>query len=130
VSGGWGQGGLGVEGGCLGRGRGVCTRRARARARAHARRPRHRRPLKTPPARPPARPPAAPQILEEQQGLLFHLQQQRLIEMIRAGATSEALDFAREYLAPAGEEHPEFLEELGGWLYVLGGGVGVTSCVG
>lgn len=53
-----------------------------------------------------------PEILEEQQGLLFHLQQQRLIEMIREGKTQEALEFAREYLAPTGEEHPEFLDEL------------------
>ncbi|KAI8472538.1 MAG: CTLH/CRA C-terminal to lish motif domain-containing protein [Monoraphidium minutum] len=53
-----------------------------------------------------------PEILEEQQGLLFHLQQQRLIEMIRDGRTADALDFAREYLAPAGEENPEFLDEL------------------
>ncbi|GBF90786.1 hypothetical protein Rsub_03087 [Raphidocelis subcapitata] len=53
-----------------------------------------------------------PEILEERAGLLFHLQQQRLIELVRAGRTADALEFAREYLAPAGEEHPEFLEDL------------------
>lgn len=44
--------------------------------------------------------------------LYFHLQQQRLIEYIRAGKISEALEFAQEELAPRGEENPEFLEEL------------------
>lgn len=45
--------------------------------------------------------------------LSFHLQQQRLIELIRAQKTEEALEFAQEYLAPRGEEDPRFLEELG-----------------
>ena len=53
------------------------------------------------------------QILEERQELYFHLQQQRLIELIRQGKTEEALDFAQDTLAPQGEENPEFLEELG-----------------
>eukprot|EP00195_Chlamydomonas_chlamydogama_P003208 CAMPEP_0202920396 /NCGR_PEP_ID=MMETSP1392-20130828/76832_1 /ASSEMBLY_ACC=CAM_ASM_000868 /TAXON_ID=225041 /ORGANISM="Chlamydomonas chlamydogama, Strain SAG 11-48b" /LENGTH=198 /DNA_ID=CAMNT_0049613891 /DNA_START=160 /DNA_END=756 /DNA_ORIENTATION=+ len=53
-----------------------------------------------------------PEILESQSELLFHLQQQRLIELIRQGRTEEALDFAQEYLAPQGEENPKFLEEL------------------
>lgn len=53
-----------------------------------------------------------PEILEERHELLFHLQQQRLIEMIRAGAISEALEFAQEQLAPRGEDNPAFLEEL------------------
>ena len=48
--------------------------------------------------------------------LSFHLQQQRLIELIRVGKTEEALEFAQEYLAPRGEENPAFLEELGGFL--------------
>ena len=68
------------------------------------------------------------QILEEQQGLLFHLQQQRLIEMVRGGDAAGALAFAREYLAPAGEEHPEFLEELGA--AARGGGGGCGRAVG
>ena len=53
-----------------------------------------------------------PEILEERQELLFHLQQQRLIELIRAGDAAEALDFAAAQLAPCGEDHPAFLEEL------------------
>jgi len=53
------------------------------------------------------------QILEEQHALFFHLQQQRLIELIRQGKTEEALQFAQEYLAPHGEENEAFLEELG-----------------
>lgn len=58
---------------------------------------------------------ARAQILESQAELLFHLQQQRLIELIRAGRTEDALGFAAEFLAPQGEESPAFLEELGGW---------------
>lgn len=53
------------------------------------------------------------QILEQQHALFFHLQQQRLIELIRQGKTEEALQFAQEYLAPHGEENEAFLEELG-----------------
>lgn len=56
---------------------------------------------------------ACTQILEEKHQLSFHLQQQRLIELIRVGKTEEALEFAQEYLAPRGEENPAFLEELG-----------------
>ncbi len=53
-----------------------------------------------------------PEILEHQRELYFHLQQQRLVEKIRAGETAEALTFAQEYLAPLGEDSPAFLEEL------------------
>ncbi|KAK9831983.1 hypothetical protein WJX81_005914 [Elliptochloris bilobata] len=53
-----------------------------------------------------------PEILEEKHQLSFHLQQQRLIELVREGRTEEALEFAQEYLAPRGEEHPAFLGEL------------------
>jgi len=53
-----------------------------------------------------------PEILEEKQQLFFHLQQQRLIELIRVGRADDALQFAQEYLAPRGEENPSFLEEL------------------
>eukprot|EP00775_Hariotina_reticulata_P006104 gene6104-6342_t len=53
-----------------------------------------------------------PEILEEQHSLYFHLQQQRLIELIRQNKTEEALAFAQEYLAPHGEENDAFLEEL------------------
>jgi hypothetical protein len=44
--------------------------------------------------------------------LYFHLQQQRLIEFIRQGRITEALQFAQEELAPRGQESPEFLSEL------------------
>mmetsp|Transcript_48199 Transcript_48199/g.92132 ORF Transcript_48199/g.92132 Transcript_48199/m.92132 type:complete len:235 (-) Transcript_48199:433-1137(-) len=53
-----------------------------------------------------------PEILEERTQVLFHLQQQRLIELIRSGNVEEALDFAQEYLAPQGAENSAFLEEL------------------
>ena len=53
------------------------------------------------------------QILEQQHELSFHMQQQRLIELIRQGRTEEALEHAQEYLAPPGEDDPAFLEELG-----------------
>jgi hypothetical protein len=46
-----------------------------------------------------------PQILEERAQLFFHLQQQQLIELIRAGNIEQALEFAQEYLAPRGEEN-------------------------
>ncbi|KAL6766492.1 hypothetical protein ACKKBG_A36240 [Auxenochlorella protothecoides x Auxenochlorella symbiontica] len=55
---------------------------------------------------------AHPQILEEQSGLLFHLQQQQVIELIRAGRTEAALDYAQEYLAPRSENNPDLLLEL------------------
>lgn len=58
--------------------------------------------------------PTGPQILEEQSGLLFHLQQQQVIELIRAGRTEAALDYAQEYLAPRSENNPNLLLELGG----------------
>lgn len=53
-----------------------------------------------------------PEILDTNPQLFFHLQQQRLIELIRKGKVEEALDFAQEELAPLGEENPSFLEEL------------------
>ncbi|EPZ31748.1 hypothetical protein ROZALSC1DRAFT_26462 [Rozella allomycis CSF55] len=53
-----------------------------------------------------------PQILDTNPKLFFRLQQQKLIEMIRAGRLDDAIEFAQEELAPRGEEHPEFLEEL------------------
>ncbi|QRW27219.1 STE/STE11 kinase [Rhizoctonia solani] len=51
-------------------------------------------------------------ILDANPSLYFHLQQQRLIEYIRAGRTTEALQFAQSELAPRGFENPEFLSEL------------------
>ncbi|KAJ3296913.1 Glucose-induced degradation complex subunit [Rhizoclosmatium sp. JEL0117] len=53
-----------------------------------------------------------PEILDSNPRLYFHLQQQKLIELIREGKIVEALDFAQEELAARGEENPEFLEEL------------------
>lgn len=54
-----------------------------------------------------------PEILEQGHELFFHLQQQRLIELIRQGQLAEALEYAQEYLAPRGEDHPELLQDLG-----------------
>eukprot|EP00252_Welwitschia_mirabilis_P004390 TRINITY_DN14749_c0_g1_i1.p1 TRINITY_DN14749_c0_g1~~TRINITY_DN14749_c0_g1_i1.p1 ORF type:complete len:246 (+),score=64.06 TRINITY_DN14749_c0_g1_i1:148-885(+) len=53
-----------------------------------------------------------PEILDTNPQLFFHLQQQRLIELIRNGKVEEALEFAQEELAPRGEENHAFLEEL------------------
>ncbi|KAL1560210.1 Glucose-induced degradation complex subunit, variant 3 [Salvia divinorum] len=53
-----------------------------------------------------------PEILDTNPQLFFHLQQQRLIELIRDGKIEEALKFAQEELAPRGEENQCFLEEL------------------
>ncbi|KAI8926758.1 CTLH/CRA C-terminal to lish motif domain-containing protein [Entophlyctis helioformis] len=53
-----------------------------------------------------------PEILDTNPRLYFHLQQQKLIELIRLGRINDAIEFAQEELAPRGEENPEFLEEL------------------
>ncbi|KAJ7103610.1 CTLH/CRA C-terminal to lish motif domain-containing protein [Mycena belliarum] len=53
-----------------------------------------------------------PEILDTNPALYFHLQQQKLIEYIRAGQIAEALQFAQAELAPRGQERPEFLPEL------------------
>lgn len=53
-----------------------------------------------------------PEILDTNPQLFFHLQQQRLIELIRNEKVEEALEFAQEELAPRGEENHTFLEEL------------------
>eukprot|EP00249_Psilotum_nudum_P021300 c28059_g1_i1 orf=477-1160(-) len=53
-----------------------------------------------------------PEILDTNPQLFFHLQQQRLIELIRNGKVDAALEFAQEELAPRGEENHAFLEEL------------------
>ncbi|KAG7099153.1 hypothetical protein E1B28_001024 [Marasmius oreades] len=53
-----------------------------------------------------------PEILDTNPSLYFHLQQQRVIELIRQGRIIEALQFAQEELAPRGEENPELLSEL------------------
>ncbi|GJQ15507.1 hypothetical protein GpartN1_g7298.t1 [Galdieria partita] len=53
-----------------------------------------------------------PLILDSNPSLFFHLQLQKLIELIRQGDIEQALKFAQEELAPKGEENPSFLEEL------------------
>lgn len=53
-----------------------------------------------------------PLILDENPQLYFHLQQQKLIELIRNGDVESALTFAEKELAPRGEENPRFLTEL------------------
>jgi hypothetical protein len=68
---------------------------------------------------PPTAPPCLAQILESHSELFFHLQQQRLIELIRKGSTEEALQFAEENLAAQGEENPKLLEELGEGICLL-----------
>ena len=52
------------------------------------------------------------QILDTDSQLYFHLQQQRLIELIRQGDVEAALAFAQEELAPRGEENPQLLDDL------------------
>jgi glucose-induced degradation protein 8 len=53
-----------------------------------------------------------PAILEERPALAFALQRQALIELARAGQADAALAYAREYLAPRGEDDPGLLDEL------------------
>jgi len=53
-----------------------------------------------------------PSMLDEDRYLLFHLQQQRLIELIREQRVEEALQFAADHLAERGEEDPHVLQEL------------------
>ncbi|GAA5896134.1 hypothetical protein JCM6882_008498 [Rhodosporidiobolus microsporus] len=52
------------------------------------------------------------EILDLDPSLHFHLLQQQLIELIRAGSIPTALAFAQNELAPLAEEHPRFLKEL------------------
>ncbi|KAJ9125095.1 hypothetical protein QFC22_000048 [Naganishia vaughanmartiniae] len=53
-----------------------------------------------------------PEILDTNASLLFHLQLQSFIELIRHDKTQEALRYASEELAPRGAQNPEFLAEL------------------
>lgn len=53
-----------------------------------------------------------PAILEERPALAFALQRQALIELARAGRAEDALAYAREYLAPRGEDDPGLLGDL------------------
>lgn len=51
-----------------------------------------------------------PEILKTNPKLFFHLQQQRVIELIREGNLEEALEISNKELAPSGEENREELE--------------------
>lgn len=53
-----------------------------------------------------------PEILDTKPLLYFHLQQQRLIELIREKDIESAVEFAQNQLAEIGNESSEFLEEL------------------
>eukprot|EP00090_Calanus_glacialis_P033268 TRINITY_DN5519_c0_g1_i5.p2 TRINITY_DN5519_c0_g1~~TRINITY_DN5519_c0_g1_i5.p2 ORF type:complete len:247 (+),score=119.55 TRINITY_DN5519_c0_g1_i5:115-855(+) len=53
-----------------------------------------------------------PQLLDNDRYLLFHLQQQHLIELIREQKIEEALQYAAEHLAERGEEDSTVLQEL------------------
>lgn len=53
-----------------------------------------------------------PEILDTEPALIFHLQKQRLLEIIRAGDMQQALVFAQEELAPQAEDNLKLLEEL------------------
>lgn len=53
-----------------------------------------------------------PALLDQDRYLLFHLQQQRLIELIREQKVEEALQYAAEHLAERGEEDTSVLQEL------------------
>lgn len=53
------------------------------------------------------------QILEEDEMLMFHMQQQHLIELIRQEDIEGALDYGQEFLAHKGEESAEMMGKLG-----------------
>ena len=53
-----------------------------------------------------------PALLDSDRYLLFHLQQQQLIELIREQRVEDALKFAAEHLAERGEEDSAVLQEL------------------
>mmetsp|Transcript_2937 Transcript_2937/g.6883 ORF Transcript_2937/g.6883 Transcript_2937/m.6883 type:complete len:264 (+) Transcript_2937:123-914(+) len=60
-----------------------------------------------------------PELLETNPSLLFHLQQQQLIEMIRHGKVRESLEFVQEELLPLCEDNAAFLGELESTLALL-----------
>ncbi|XP_064476589.1 glucose-induced degradation protein 8 homolog [Ornithodoros turicata] len=53
-----------------------------------------------------------PELLDNDRYLLFHLQQQHLIELIRDQKIEEVLAYAQEHLSERGEENPDVLCEL------------------
>jgi len=54
----------------------------------------------------------SPDILKRNPRLLFHLKQQRLIELIRSKDAESALRFAQEELAPSSDNDPALLRDL------------------
>jgi len=71
-----------------------------------------------------------PLLLETNPVIFFHLQQQRLIELIRENKIKEALEFAQEELPPLCEDNPEFLEELERTMVLLAFGDKANSPLG
>jgi hypothetical protein len=74
------------------------------------------------------------QILDTNPELYFHLQQQKLIELIRMGKIEEALEFAQEELAPRGEENVPLLSSpydvcMIDRLYIIGKGMNLMVLV-
>eukprot|EP00762_Andalucia_godoyi_P007266 ANDGO_08084.mRNA.1 Glucose-induced degradation protein 8 homolog len=53
-----------------------------------------------------------PEILDTNQTLCFHLQQQKFIELIRLNKIEEALDFAQDEMAPRAAADPSLVEDL------------------
>lgn len=53
-----------------------------------------------------------PEILDSKPFLYFHLQQQKLIELIRERQIEKALEFSQNVMAELGIENEEFLDEL------------------
>lgn len=53
-----------------------------------------------------------PELLDSKPHLFFHLQQQKLIELIREKNVEEALEFSQNVMAELGTENTDYLEEL------------------
>jgi len=53
-----------------------------------------------------------PELLDSKPHLFFHLQQQKLIELIRDKNIEEALEFSQNVMAELGTENNDYLEEL------------------
>lgn len=60
-----------------------------------------------------------PELLDNNRTLLFYLQLQHLIELIRGQKTEEALDYAQNHLSERGEDSYECLSDLEGALALL-----------
>ena len=53
-----------------------------------------------------------PELLDSKPHLFFHLQQQKLIELIREKNIEQALEFSQNVMAELGTENTDYLEEL------------------